>query len=56
MRIANKHDYKLAIPAKGENFIVLEKGKYSITGNICGSSYEQIKDLNKGICLTLRQL
>ncbi|MBT2623670.1 DUF6759 domain-containing protein [Chryseobacterium sp. ISL-6] len=56
LRIANKQDYKLAIPAKGENFIVLEKGKYNITGNICGSSYEQIKDLNKGICLTLRQL
>ncbi|MBT2620599.1 DUF6759 domain-containing protein [Chryseobacterium sp. ISL-6] len=56
LHIMNKQNYNLAVPAKGENFIVLQKGKYTITGTICGSQYEQIKDLNRGICLTLNQL
>lgn len=46
-------EYDLAVPHDGENFIVLEKGKYTISGNICGAKYEKVKDLNKGIYLTL---
>ncbi|MEF9478787.1 hypothetical protein OWR28_14680 [Chryseobacterium sp. 1B4] len=46
-------EYDLAVPHDGENFIVLEKGKYTISGNICGVKYEKLKDINKGIYLTL---
>ncbi|SMO72783.1 hypothetical protein SAMN06265171_105280 [Chryseobacterium rhizoplanae] len=45
--------YDLAVPHDGENFIVLEKGKYSISGSICGARYEKVKELNRGTCLTL---
>lgn len=46
--------YDLAVPHDGENFIVLGKGKYTISGNICGAWYEKIKNLDHGIYLTLK--
>lgn len=48
-------EHDLAVPHDGENFIVLEKGKYSISGSICGAKYEKVKDLRKGIYLTLNR-
>ncbi|WP_426478045.1 DUF6759 domain-containing protein [Chryseobacterium sp. CBSDS_008] len=47
-------EYDLAVPHDGENFIVLEKGKYSISGSICGARYEKVKNLDHGIYLTLK--
>lgn len=48
-------EYDLAVPHDGENFLVLEKGTYNISGSICGAKYEKVKDLSKGIYLTLSQ-
>ncbi|MDR6370847.1 hypothetical protein J2795_002107 [Chryseobacterium bernardetii] len=47
-------EHDLAVPHDGENFIVLEKGKYTISGRICGAKYEKIKNLDHGIYITLK--
>jgi hypothetical protein len=47
-------EHDLAVPHDGENFIVLEKGKYTISGSICGAKYEKIKNLDHGIYITLK--
>ena len=52
--VEEDEEYDLAVPFHGENFIVLEKGKYTISASICGAKYESIKNLDHSIYLTLR--
>jgi hypothetical protein len=53
LQIESKKKYDLAVQ-ETEKTIVLPKDKYTLIGNICGSRYEQVKDLNKGLILTLK--
>lgn len=53
LKIQGKDFYNLAVPAKGENFIVINKGFYTIKGNVCDVVYSSQKDLNKSILLTI---
>lgn len=34
---------KLAVPAHGEDFVILKKGDYNISSNVCGANYESKK-------------
>lgn len=54
LRIQGKNFYNMAIPAKGENFIVINKGKYTLTSNICDVVYSSEKDISKSILLTIQ--
>jgi hypothetical protein len=48
-----KSAYNIPIPAKGQNAIMVEKGVYKLTGNLCELKYEAQKDLNKNILVAL---
>ncbi|SMP27166.1 DUF6759 domain-containing protein [Chryseobacterium profundimaris] len=53
LKIQGKDFYNLAVPAKGENFIVINKGTYTLKGNVCDVVYSSKKELNKSIFLTI---
>lgn len=46
-------NYKLPVPSKKQNLIVLEKGGYTFTSNICGSQYVSKKNIQKALMITL---
>lgn len=53
LKINGKKFYNLAVPAKNENFIVLEKDKYSISGNVCDVTYSSQKQISKNIQIVI---
>lgn len=53
LKVVGKNNYNLPIPAKGQNAIMVEKGVYKLTGNLCELKYEAQKDLNKNILVAL---
>lgn len=54
MRIQGKDQfYNLAIPAHGENSIVLNKGEYDLNSNICDVKYVSKKDMKKNMMIML---
>lgn len=53
LKIEGKTVYSMPIPAKGQNAMMVEKGHYKLTGNLCELKYEAQKDLNKNILVAL---
>ena len=54
VRIQGSKDfYNLAVPAKGENSLVLNKGSYQLTSNICDVKYTSTKDISKNLLVVL---
>ena len=53
VRIQGKEFYNLAVPAHDENFIVVQKGDYVLTSNVCDLQYSAKKEIKKGILITL---
>lgn len=53
LRIQGKDFYNLAVPAKGENSIVINKGNYTLTSHVCDVLYSSQKDIRKSIFLTI---
>lgn len=53
LRIEGKDYYNLAVPAHGENFIVINKGSYTLSSNICDMKYISRKDIKKSIFVTI---
>ncbi|KMQ67190.1 hypothetical protein ACM39_15580 [Chryseobacterium sp. FH2] len=53
VRIQGKDFYNLAVPAHGENFIVVKKGDYILTSNVCDLLYSSKKEIKKGVLITL---
>lgn len=49
LRINGKKFYNLAVPSHNENFIVLDKDNYSISGNVCDVKYTSQKQIRKNI-------
>ncbi|MFB9119590.1 DUF6759 domain-containing protein [Bergeyella porcorum] len=49
----NKEFYNLAVPAKGENSIVLNKGNYTMKSIVCGATYSSSKNIEKGIIIII---
>jgi hypothetical protein len=45
--------YRLAIPARGENTIVILKGQYLFSSLVCGAQYASQKTVGKAIMVTL---
>jgi hypothetical protein len=54
LEISGKKFYNLAIPAKGENFIVLNKDLYTFSGNVCDVKYQSSKDIRKSLVVVLK--
>ncbi|MFC6269324.1 DUF6759 domain-containing protein [Frigoriflavimonas asaccharolytica] len=53
LRIEGNSFYNLAIPSKGENTLVLPKGDYKLSSNVCDVKYVSTKKINKNMMVTL---
>lgn len=53
VKLSGKKFYNLNIPANNENFIMVEKGSYSITTMVCDAKYSSAKNIAKDIVITL---
>jgi hypothetical protein len=53
LRIEGKNFYNLAVPAHGENFIILNKGSYTLNSNVCDVKYSSQKDIKKSIFVVI---
>lgn len=53
LRIEGKDYYNLAVPAHGENFVVINKGAYTLSSNVCDMKYTSLKDIKKSIFVTI---
>lgn len=53
LRIEGKEYYNLAVPAHGENFIVINKGSYTLSSNVCDMKYFSQKDIKRSIFVTI---
>ncbi|MGH1519633.1 DUF6759 domain-containing protein [Chryseobacterium sp. JK1] len=45
--------YRLAVPAQGENSIVIEKGQYLFSSLVCGAQYSSQKTIQRPIMVAL---
>lgn len=53
VRIQGKSFYNLAVPARNENFMVINKGSYTLTSNVCDVMYTSKKEISKSLFLTI---
>ncbi|MFC3159604.1 hypothetical protein SAMN05443633_11360 [Chryseobacterium arachidis] len=53
VKISGKKYYNLDVPAKGQNFVLVEKGEYVLTTMVCDAKYSSLKKINKDIELEL---
>lgn len=49
LKISGKKFYNLAVPSHNENFIILDKDDYSISGNVCDVKYSSQKQIKKNV-------
>ena len=53
LKINGKKFYNLAVPALNENFLVVEKGQYTISTDICDVKYSTQKSIQKHLQLSI---
>lgn len=53
VKISGKKFYNLDVPANNQNFILVNKGSYTVTTSVCDAKYSSVKSINKDIVLTL---
>lgn len=53
VRIQGSEFYNLAVPAHGENSLVVKKGDYQFTSKVCDAKYSSVKNISKNLLVTL---
>lgn len=53
VRIQGKEFYNLAVPAHGENSVVIKKGDYQLRSNVCDAFYTSNKSIAKNMLVIL---
>jgi hypothetical protein len=53
VKISGKKFYNLDVPAKNQNYILVDKGYYTLTTSVCDAKYSSVKNINKDIVVTL---
>ena len=53
VKISGRKYYNLDVPANNQNFILVDKGTYSVSTSVCDAKYSSTKNINKDIVLTL---
>ena len=53
IKISGKKFYNLTVPANKENFILVDKGNYTMSTSICDAKYSAKKSINSDISITL---
>jgi len=55
IKVHGKETYNLPVRAGGENFVVLKKGNYQLSGNACNANYSSLKSIAKNTVVTLNR-
>jgi hypothetical protein len=53
VKISGKKYYNIDVPAKGQNFILIEKGEYVLTTMVCDAKYSSLKKIHRDIEIQL---
>ncbi|AZA78218.1 hypothetical protein EG347_12175 [Chryseobacterium sp. G0186] len=53
VKISGKKYYNLSVPAKGQNFILIDKGEYILTTMVCDAKYSSLKKITQDIEIAL---
>ncbi|RMZ58159.1 hypothetical protein D1632_17895 [Chryseobacterium nematophagum] len=53
VKISGRKYYNLDVPARGQNFILIDKGEYVLTTMICDAKYSSVKRITKDIEIEL---
>ncbi|MGA9212241.1 DUF6759 domain-containing protein [Kaistella sp.] len=53
VKLSGKKFYNVNVPADNENFILVEKGNYTLTTMVCDAKYSSTKNILKDIVITL---
>ncbi|AZB00407.1 hypothetical protein EG359_12580 [Chryseobacterium joostei] len=53
VKISGKKYYNLTVPAKGQNFILIDKGEYVLTTMVCDAKYSSLKKITQDIEIAL---
>lgn len=53
VKIEGKKFYNLDVPAKNQNFVLVDKGTYTISSMVCDSKYSAIKSVTKDLEIAL---
>ncbi len=53
VKISGKKFYNLDVPANNQNYIMVDKGSYSLTTSVCDAKYSSTKSIGKDIVITL---
>lgn len=54
MLFSGKKSYTLKIKQKNQNFILIDKGHYTMSSNVCNSKYSSIKNIIKDITVSIK--
>lgn len=53
VKISGRKYYNLDVPAKSQNYILVDKGSYTLTTSVCDARYSSQKNINRDIVVTL---
>ncbi|KQR93870.1 hypothetical protein ASG01_08405 [Chryseobacterium sp. Leaf180] len=53
VKISGKKYYNLDVPARGQNFVLIDKGEYVVTTAVCDAKYSSLKKITKDIEIEL---
>ncbi len=53
VKINGRKSYTLLIPAKSQNFILIDKGDYTLSTMVCDAAYSSLKKIDKDIEIAL---
>lgn len=53
VKINGKKYYNLSVPARGENFILIDKGEYVLTTMVCDAKYSSLKKITQDVEIAL---
>ena len=54
VKLKGNTEYALPVPKNSNNTLVLEKGKYAISSNLCGNIYHSDKNISQKIAIDLQ--
>lgn len=56
VKIDGKKRYNLSVPANKDNYVLVEKGKYTLSTSVCDAKYSEIKTISKDTEISLSNL
>lgn len=54
VKINGKKFYNLTVPANNSNYLLVDKGTYTLSTSVCDAQYSSVKNVSKDIVITLK--